>query len=109
MNEPKIYGGSAKTKELKTGKLIKIALKLDVLVEAAKEHGFDGKAGRMIKIDLWEKREPDQYENTHDVVVDTWKPDPAYQSNQQAAPAPAPAPAPKPAPTGEDTVDNIPF
>jgi hypothetical protein len=109
MSEPKIYAGSAKEKQLQNGKLIKLSLKLDVLVEAAKEHGFDAKAGRMIKVDVWEKREADQYGNTHDIVVDTWKPNPSYQQTQPNTPAPAPAPNPAPPAQPEEGIDGIPF
>lgn len=102
--------GRAKEKQVGKGTLIKLTLNLDTLSTEFGEHGFTGDHGRMISVDLWPT--PDSpYGNSHDVVVDTWKPDPNYQRSPAPTPAPAPAPAPRPAatPAGDNPVDDIPF
>ena len=109
----RIRCGRAKVKQTKKGQLIKLMINLDTLTAAFDEHGFTGDHGRMIPIDMWPT--PDSpYNNSHDVMVDTWKPDPNYQQNGQNPQAPAqqaPAPqAPQPAKGNEsDSIDDVPF
>ena len=59
------------------------------LDDLPKEYITTGKNGkRYIKLNVNEKREADEWGNTHSVEVDTWKPDqaPAQQANARPAP-----------------------
>ena len=75
----KIYIGSAKKKDFQDGgSLINIMLSLDGMAEHFKNYGFTTDQGKKkIKLILSERREIDQYGNSHYVTVDTWKPDSA--------------------------------
>lgn len=59
------------------------------LDDLPKEYITTGKNGkRYIKLNVNEKREADEWGNTHSVEVDTWKPDnrPAQQTSARPAP-----------------------
>ena len=103
MNEEKLYCGSGKSHTFPSGGTkIAVALDLDMLAKHFKEHGFTTQGGkRMIKVDVVEKREVDQYGKTHYLSIDTWKPDGQQQGN-----------SPKSATQGfqdDDPDGNIPF
>lgn len=74
----KIYVGSGKKIDFTGGgSKISITLTLDGLKEYFEKYGFTAKKSgkKMLKFDVCERREPDEWENTHYVIVDTWKPD----------------------------------
>lgn len=73
----KIYVGNGKKHTFPNGGYeIKIRLSLDGLKELHTKYGFTTDAGKhMLTLIVGEKREVDQYGNTHNVRVDTWKPD----------------------------------
>ena len=56
------------------------------LDDLPKEHITTGKNGkRYIKLNVNEKREPDEWGNTHSVEVDTWKPDQARPTGERTS------------------------
>ena len=80
--EKKIYVGSGKKSK-------DFARKISIcLTDLPKEHIFEFKAKKYIKLEVIDKREPDQYGKDVTVTVDTWKP------NQQPAPEPNDLPFP---------------
>lgn len=76
MSEQKWYCGNAKLIPTNYGPITKVILDLQELYNASKAgHGFQTQAGKkMITIDVIQRREPDQYGNTHSVVINQWKP-----------------------------------
>ena len=81
----KIYVGSGKKIDFTGGgSKISITLTLDGLKKLHEDYGFTAKKSgkKMLKFDVCERREPDEWENTHYVTVDTWKPE-QQQSSQQ--------------------------
>jgi len=77
MSNEKIYCGSAKRKEFSDGgNIMNVSLDLDELNKRFKVYGFETRAGKkIIKLKISKRREPDQYDNTHSVMIDTWKPE----------------------------------
>ena len=73
----KIYIGSGKKKTFQNGgEIINVILDLDGIGAHFKAHGFTTKGGKKkLEINITERRESDQYGNTHSVTVDTWKPE----------------------------------
>ena len=88
MSDEKIFCGSGKAFTFQNGgSKIGVMLDMDMLSKHFKEHGFTTQNGkRMMKIDVTEKREVDQYGKTHMVTLDTWKPDSQQQGKHQAPP-----------------------
>ena len=76
MATEKIYIGTAKKKEFDDGgSIINIMLSLDGMGEHFKNYGFiTDKGMHKIKLIVSERREEDQFGNTHYVTIDTWKP-----------------------------------
>ena len=71
---------------------LKISFKIADIQQYANDKGY-------VNLVVAERKEPDKFGNTHSVAVDTWKPDPNRNVNQQSAgynPAQAP-------------VDRLPF
>jgi hypothetical protein len=98
----KIYVGNGKKHTFPNGgSEIKIRLCLDGLKDFHEKYGFTSDAGKhFLTLIVSEKREEDQYHNTHTVRVDTWKPDSA-RSGGNSSPAKNDAP--------DDNIDDIPF
>ena len=73
----KIYIGTAKEKTFSDGgSIINIMLSLDGMKGHFDNYGFTTDQGKKkIKLVLSQRKEPDQYGNTHYVTVDTWKPE----------------------------------
>lgn len=73
----KIYVGNGKKHTFPNGgSEVKIRLCLDGLKDLHEKYGFTSDAGKhFLTLIVSEKRETDQYGNTHTVRVDTWKPD----------------------------------
>lgn len=69
-NQEKIYIGSGKEIVTKNGQMIKIYFSKKDLWKMAS--CVNDKGG--ISLVLSQRREPDQYNNTHYLTVDTWKP-----------------------------------
>lgn len=84
-----IYVGNGKERKFDNGgSIIKCRLNLTQLSKAAQEYGFTIDRGknegdRMITIEVCQRREKDDYNNTHYVKVDTWRPDGNF--NRQSA------------------------
>lgn len=73
----KIYCGSAKTINTKYGEIVSASLNFDVLEQAVIDYGFKKKNGeQIVKIKIQERKSPDNFGNTHVVIVDTFKPEP---------------------------------
>lgn len=72
----KIYIGDARKIDFAGGgSKISATLKLDGFKKYFEEYGFTSKQGKKcLKINICEKREPDQFENTHYVEIDTYRP-----------------------------------
>lgn len=85
MADDKIYVGTAKEKTFNDGgSIIKIMLSLDGMKDHFDNYGFTTEQGKKkIKLLVSQRREPDQYGNTHYVTIDTWKPE-----SQATAPEP---------------------
>jgi len=78
--EDKIYVGSGVEKF--DGNLISCSL---CLTDLPSEHMFDGKNGKKyIKLNVQKKKETDQFGKTHYVAVDTWKPEPKKEQEQDS-------------------------
>lgn len=78
MSQDRIWCGSGKKKEFQNGgSITSVSLDIDTLINNFDEHGFTTRNGkRVIKIKVSSKRDgEDQYGNTHNVEIDTWKPD----------------------------------
>ena len=51
-------------------------LKGRIYLDKIEEHfQVDDKGRKYINYSIWENREPDQYGNSHAMVLDTWKPE----------------------------------
>lgn len=77
MASEKIFVGSGRKKTFNDGgSIINIMLSLDGLKEHFENYGFKTDQGKhKLKLVLSERREIDQYGNTHYLTVDTWKPE----------------------------------
>jgi hypothetical protein len=74
----KIYVGSGKKSQ-------DFARKISIcLTDLPKEHIFEFKGKKYIKLEVVDKKQPDQFGKDVSVSIDTWKPEP------KAAPAPPP-------------------
>ena len=65
----KIYCGSAKEINTSFGKIMKVSMSkkdIQLLTENLNEKGY-------INLNIQERKTPDNYGNTHYVIVDTWK------------------------------------
>lgn len=82
-----IYCGSGKDKEFADGgHLLTVTLNIDELLANYEQYGFTTNAGkRTIKVKVSRRREVGQYGETHTVELDTWKPENASQSTQNAS------------------------
>jgi hypothetical protein len=92
----KIYCGSAKIVPTQYGELTKVSFHKDdinKMVAYIKENGGD-----WINLVLKEKKEKVQGKPTHYLEVDTWKPTPQAEQQQQPAP-----------PITDDLEDKLPF
>ena len=74
----KLYCGS--------GKKGMYSIKLNISIDRIPEEWITEKDGkRYVRLEVSERRTPDQYGNTHSVTVDTWrKPDGDAQDHKQA-------------------------
>lgn len=83
--EKKTYVGNGKAFG-KSG--IRFVINLTKLQEAIKNgecNNFQNKSGdTMVSVNVWGNETPDQYDNTHSMVCDTWKPDPDKKKSVQA-------------------------
>jgi hypothetical protein len=96
-NETIYFNGFNKAKE--TQYSIKISGNVDKLIAELEKHKNEK---GYINLELKKRKEPDQYGNTHYVVLDTWEP-------AKASTAPAKS-APQVANTSTDiSDDNLPF
>jgi len=82
----KIYCGSGKEKKFENGgSIIKVCLDMDLLQRMFDQYGFTTNGGKkMIKVNVSQRREIDQYENTHYVTIDTFKPEGKPSAPKQA-------------------------
>jgi len=83
----KIYVGNGKEHVFPDGgRQVKIRLSLQDMEAHFEKYGWTTDAGKMyINLILSERREVDQYGNTHNLTIDTWKPQNASQSTQGAS------------------------
>jgi len=79
----KIYVGNGKKKTFQDGgSVINIMLSLDGIKEHFENYGFTTDQGKKkLKLVLSERKEIDQYGNSHYLTVDTWKPEQQQPSN----------------------------
>lgn len=82
----RIYVGNGKEKTFPDGgTIVTITVDIDAIMTACRDYGFTTDAGkRKIKLKVGRRRDVDQYGNTHNVEVDTWKPEQGRQSTQSA-------------------------
>ena len=80
----KIYVGNGKERKFDNGgSIITITVDIDAVMTACKDYGFTTEAGkRKIRLKVSQRREVDQYGNSHAVEVDTWKPEPGHNQAQ---------------------------
>ena len=104
----KIYCGNGKEKKFDNGgSIISITIDIETLQRNFKEYGFTTEQGKKkMRLDVSERRSPDQYGNTHAVTVNTWKPD-----SERADQTPTEHTPQNPPPADElpDFNDDIPF
>lgn len=81
----RIYCGNGKEKRFPDGgSIVTITVDLDTLIREFPNYGFTTDAGkRKIRLKVGQRREVDQYGNSHLVEVDTWKPDIGQGGAQQ--------------------------
>lgn len=90
MSNDKIFCGSGKERKFDNGgSIIGITIDLETIYQVWQKYGFINRSGRrMIRLDVSTKRQVDQYNNTHSVSVNTWKPDnqgqQGFSSNQSS-------------------------
>ncbi|MDE2097630.1 MAG: hypothetical protein KGL39_10315 [Patescibacteria group bacterium] len=79
MEQSKTYvpKSRAKAKQTKIGQVLRLGFHAKTLSDFSNQHA--NQAG-YINLDVVPRREPDQYGNTHSVVLNDWKPD-ASKSN----------------------------
>lgn len=87
--EEKIFLGNGKKVEFTNGgSILKMRFSEDHLRAALKyceENGQESRSGKMwIGVNFQERKQPDDYGNTHYGVIDTWKPDPNYTGKPSA-------------------------
>ena len=90
----KIYCGTGKKHP--DYEIVNVAL---CLSDLPKEHIFEYKDKKYIKLKVVEKKEPDKFGKTHYVEVDTWRPEPKEEPKQYE---------PK-EPESKEEIDNLPF
>ena len=80
----KIYVGNGKRKTFDNGSyIVKFALNLKDL-KKAEEYVYEMNGIKYINLEIGEKKiSPDQWGRTHNVTVDTFKPDPKKQSEHR--------------------------
>ncbi len=84
----KIFCGNGKEHKFNNGgSVVKVMLDLDDLIANFEEHGFTTEQGKKkIKIIVSSKKDgADQFGKTHNIEIDTWKPE------QQKEPNPFPS------------------
>lgn len=83
----KIYIGNGKEHIFQdVGKEIKLRIDISNFRKYHEKYGFTTDAGKkMLTLIVNERREKDQYGNTHSVRIDTWKPDGGRQDDKPAA------------------------
>ncbi len=76
MDKERIYCGTAKQIKFDNGGTASnIILSLDTLIEEYENYGFKNEQGkRKIKVKLTQRKQPDNFGNTHYVTINTWKP-----------------------------------
>jgi hypothetical protein len=81
----RIYCGNGKEKRFQDGgSIVTITVDIDTLLREFPNYGFTTDAGkRKIRLKVGQRREVDQYGNSHLVEVDTWKPDKAQGGTAQ--------------------------
>ena len=81
----KIYCGNGKEKKFDNGgSIVSITVDIETLQRNFAEYGFTTEQGKKkMRLDVSERRAPDNYGNTHAVTVNTWKPDGAGQGQSQ--------------------------
>jgi hypothetical protein len=73
--EKKVYLSNLKQIGQTTG------LKGRIYADKTSEHWqTDEKGRKYLPFSIWQNREPDQYGNTHAMILDTWKPDPSKKN-----------------------------
>lgn len=76
----KIYVGKGKKIEFSNGgSKIHLTLTLDGMKDFFEKYGFTARNSgkKMIKLDICEMKNPDEWENTHYATIDTYKPNQA--------------------------------
>lgn len=66
------------------------AVAFSVCVESIKEHTFEYKGKNYVKLIVSPMRQPDKFGKTHEVTLDTWKPDPSKRKEDPQTPQNAP-------------------
>ena len=84
----KIYCGNGREKNFNNGgSIINVTVDLDTLIREFDNYGFTTEQGkRKVKLIVGQRREIDQYGNSHHITIDTWKPD--GSGNTTATPEP---------------------
>lgn len=105
MADEKIYakGAYAKQIEGKYGDILKLSLKVEDFKQFIDQHKNEK---GYVNLAIMSKREPDERGNTHNVMLDTWKPQEGGQRSAPTQQRQASKPAPKQA---EPTSDDVPF
>ena len=100
----KIYCGTGKKSQYS----VKLNLSIDRIPGEWITEAKDGK--RYIRLEVSERKAPDQYGNTHSVTVDTWrKPDGSDSSEHASAHQQAKQNGYAPQDSSGDTTDDLPF
>ena len=77
MNDNKIYCGNGKEHFFSGGgSVVNLMLDLGTLERYFTEYGFTSTAGnKKIKLKVYKNQQPDNYGNTHNLQIDTWRPE----------------------------------
>ena len=88
----KIYCGTGKEKVFSDGgSVINVTLSLDGMKQWFEEYGFTTDAGKKkLGLVVQRRREPDQYGHTHNLMINTYKPEQSHrpEENQKAESGP---------------------
>jgi len=87
MNENKIYCGNGKEKFFNNGgSVVNLMVDLTTLEKYFTEYGFTSNAGnKKIKLKVFKNMNIDNYGNTHNVQIDTFKPNKSPVQGQESS------------------------
>jgi hypothetical protein len=97
---------SVKTRETSFGDVLRFNFHAKTFVEWMRENKEYLNEAGYISIDILPRKEEGQYGESHNAVLDTWKPDPSKAKSAASKPAAKPAPKGKATPKADPLDDQ---